>query len=131
MEARIPGSTVMARYSGTHRTQATDAKQQSVSAPAVDPAAQRVDDGISTQRQPVAADRGELEAMVSEMNEVAQAADRDIAFELDDDSGRVVVSVKDCAICDVFRQLPSEVALELAAYHDEHRNQHVTSDVRY
>ena len=116
MEARIPGSTEMARYSGTHRTQATDAKQQSVSAPTVDPAAQRVDDGILTQRQPVAADRGELEAIVSEMNEVAQAADRDIAFELDDDSGRVVVSVKDRATGDVIRQIPSEEALALAVH---------------
>lgn len=115
METRIPGSTEMARYSGTNRTQATDAKLQSVPAPAVVSDAQRVDDNILTQRQSAETDRGELEAVVSEMNEVAQAADRDIAFQLDDDSGRVVVSVTDRATGDVIRQIPSEEALELAA----------------
>ena len=122
MEARIPGSAEMVRFSSINRTQATDAKAQSVPTPAVVSSAPGVDDGILTQRQSAEADRGELEAVVSEMNEIAKAADRDIAFQLDDDSGRVVVSVKDRATGDVIRQIPSEEALELAAHLTDARN---------
>ena len=122
METRIPGSTEMVRFSSINRTQATDAKAQSVSTPTVVSDAQRVDDGILTQRQPAEADRSELELAVSEMNEVAQAADRDIAFQLDDDSGRVVVSVTDRASGDVIRQIPSDEALELAAHLSDARS---------
>ena len=122
METRIPGSTEMVRFSSINRTQATDAKAQSVPTSAVVSSAPGVDDGILTQRQSAEADRGELEAVVSEMNEIAKAADRDIAFQLDDDSGRVVVSVTDRATGDVIRQIPSEEALELAAHLSDARS---------
>ena len=122
MEARIPGSAEMVRFSSINRTQATDAKAQSVPTPAVVSSAPGVDDGILTQRQSAEADRGELEAVVSEMNEIAKAADRDIAFQLDDDSGRVVVSVTDRATGDVIRQIPSAEALELAAHLSDARS---------
>jgi len=122
MEARIPGSTEMARYSGTHRTQATDAKAQPAATSAMSSDEPRVDDGILTQRQPAESVRIDLEAAVSEMNEIAQAADRDIGFKLDDDSGRVVVSVTDRATGDVIRQIPSDEALELAAHLSDARS---------
>ena len=122
METRISGSSEMSRLSSIHRTQAMDAKAEVVSATAVSSSARRSEDDILTQRQPVEVDRGELEAAVSEMNAVAQAADRDIAFQLDEDSGRVVISVTDRASGNVIRQIPSEEALELAVHLSDARS---------
>jgi len=122
MVTRIPGLPELVRYSGINRTQATDAKAQPAATSAMSSVELQVDDGILTQRQSAESVRTDLEAAVSEMNEVAQAADRDIVFKLDDDSGRVVVSVTDRATGDVIRQIPSDEALELAAHLSDARS---------
>lgn len=59
-------------------------------------------------------DREQVLAAVEEMQNFVQAAQHDIQFQLDDDSGRMVVKVTEAASGDVIRQIPSEEALRLA-----------------
>ena len=58
--------------------------------------------------------REQVLAAVEEMQNFVQAAQHDIQFQLDDDSGRMVVKVTEAASGDVIRQIPSEEALRLA-----------------
>ena len=59
-------------------------------------------------------DREQVLAAVEEMQNFVQAAQHNIQFQLDDDSGRMVVKVTETASGDVIRQIPSEEALRLA-----------------
>ena len=56
----------------------------------------------------------QLLAAVTEMQDYADAAGRNIQFQLDDDSGRTIVKVTEASSGDVIRQMPSEEALRLA-----------------
>lgn len=60
------------------------------------------------------ADREQVLAAVTEMQDYVDAAGRNIQFQLDDDSGRMVVKVTEASTGDVIRQMPSEEALRLA-----------------
>jgi len=66
--------------------------------------------------------REPLETAVSEMNELIRTADREISFNLDDDSGRVVVHVTDRDTGKMIRQIPSDEALKLAESLSEARS---------
>jgi len=66
--------------------------------------------------------QAELKLVVDELNELARSAGRDIAFQLDDDTGRVVVNVTERETGKVIRQIPSKEALELANRLDEARS---------
>lgn len=57
----------------------------------------------------------ELESAVSNLNDFVQTVRRDLAFSVDDDSGRTVVTVSDRQSGDVIRQIPSEEVLSIAA----------------
>ncbi|WP_193072771.1 flagellar protein FlaG [Pseudomonas sp. FME51] len=59
-------------------------------------------------------DREQVLAAVTEMQDYVDAAGRNIQFQLDDDSGRMVVKVTEASTGDVIRQMPSEEALRLA-----------------
>lgn len=59
-------------------------------------------------------DREQMLAAVAEMQDYVDAAGRNIQFQLDDDSGRMVVKVTEASTGDVIRQMPSEEALRLA-----------------
>lgn len=59
-------------------------------------------------------DREQVLAAVADMQDYVQAAGRNIQFQLDDDSGRMVVKVTEASTGDVIRQMPSEEALRLA-----------------
>ena len=59
-------------------------------------------------------DREQLLAAVADMQDYIQAAGRNLQFQLDDDSGRMVVKVTEASSGDVIRQMPSEEALRLA-----------------
>lgn len=54
-----------------------------------------------------------LRAVVSEINRALQAAKRQLAFSVDEASGRTIVRVIDAATGEVLRQIPSEEALQL------------------
>ena len=59
-------------------------------------------------------DREQVLAAVVDMQDYMDAAGRNIQFQLDDDSGRMIVRVTEASTGDVIRQMPSEEALRLA-----------------
>jgi len=59
-------------------------------------------------------ERDQLRSAVSDLQDFVQSVRRDINFNLDEESGRVVVNVTEAASGDVIRQLPSEEALRLS-----------------
>lgn len=65
-------------------------------------------------QQPVSTDREALDAAVSDMQNFVQSVQRDINFNVDDSSGRVVINVTEATSGDVIRQIPSEEALRLS-----------------
>ena len=68
----------------------------------------------SAPEQGAAVDRDRLQSAVSDMQDFVQSVRRDINFQLDDTSGRVVINVTEATSGDVIRQIPSEEALRLA-----------------
>jgi len=59
-------------------------------------------------------DRERVLAAVEEMQNFVQAAQHNIQFQLDDDSGRMLVKVTEAGSGEVIRQIPSEEAVRLA-----------------
>jgi flagellar protein FlaG len=60
------------------------------------------------------ASRNDVESAVKKVNQVVQAAARDIEFSVDKTSGEMVVKVVDRATKQVIRQIPSEEMLAIA-----------------
>ena len=67
-----------------------------------------------TNQEPVEADRDAIDAAVSDMQNFVQSVQRDINFNVDDSSGRVVINVTESTSGEVIRQIPSEDALRLS-----------------
>ncbi|MBL4832897.1 MAG: flagellar protein FlaG [Pseudomonas sp.] len=86
------------------QTDAAIAKIRSEKAEGLSPLAQ----------QAVSTDREVLDAAVSDMQNFVQSVQRDINFNVDDSSGRVVINVTEATSGDVIRQIPSEEALRLS-----------------
>lgn len=55
-----------------------------------------------------------LASAVEELNAYVQSSQRDLEFSIDDSSGQTVVKVVDPQSGEVIRQIPSELALNLA-----------------
>lgn len=51
---------------------------------------------------------------VSKLNEYVQSTERTLDFQLDEDSGKTIIKVYDKASEELIRQIPNELALELA-----------------
>lgn len=51
---------------------------------------------------------------VSRINEYVQQTERKLEFQMDEDSGETIIRVYDKASSELIRQIPSELALELA-----------------
>ena len=60
------------------------------------------------------AQREELGQAVSQLNDFVQNVQRDLQFEVDNESGKTIVKVVDQTTQKVIRQMPDEVALRLA-----------------
>ncbi|MBK1885464.1 flagellar protein FlaG [Marinobacter sp. DY40_1A1] len=60
------------------------------------------------------AQREELGKAVSKLNDFVQNVQRDLQFEVDNESGQTIVKVVDQSTQKVIRQMPDEVALRLA-----------------
>ncbi|MBQ0745637.1 MAG: flagellar protein FlaG [Marinobacter sp.] len=60
------------------------------------------------------AQREELNDAVSQLNDYVQNVQRDLQFEVDNESGQTIVRVVDQQTQEVVRQMPDEVALRLA-----------------
>lgn len=58
--------------------------------------------------------REQLDDAVSQLNDFVQTVQRDLQFEVDNDSGQTIVRVVDQSTQEVIRQIPDEVALRLA-----------------
>ncbi|MEH6499886.1 MAG: flagellar protein FlaG [Pseudoalteromonas distincta] len=75
------------------------------------PVAKQTRDALA---QPSEIAEDELKLAVSDIQDFVQSVRRDINFQLDDSSGRVVVNVTEASSGDVIRQIPSEEALRLS-----------------
>ena len=64
------------------------------------------------QQAPIA--QQDVKQAVTSLNDYVQNIERDLEFSLDDDSGKMVVTVIDKETSEVVRQIPDEVALRLA-----------------
>ena len=125
METRIPGSLDMPRLGGQPRALDSDnvsPRGSASSSSIVAPLSQTSTSGAAEKSQANPKDRPDLQAAVVEMNDFVQSVNRDIDFRLDDDSGRVVVSITDRETGNVIRQIPSEDALKLAESLSEARS---------
>lgn len=60
------------------------------------------------------AQREDLGQAVSQLNDFVQNVQRDLQFEVDNESGQTIVKVVDQSTQEVIRQMPDEVALRLA-----------------
>lgn len=60
------------------------------------------------------AQREDLDDAVSQLNDYVQNVQRDLQFEVDNESGQTIVRVVDQQTQEVVRQMPDEVALRLA-----------------
>ncbi|QLF92469.1 flagellar protein FlaG [Pseudomonas sp. ABC1] len=63
-----------------------------------------------------------VEEAVSSIKDFVQTIRRDLNFDLDDSSGKMVVKVTDRASGEIIRQIPSEEALRLAENLEEARS---------
>ncbi|MGE4405367.1 flagellar protein FlaG [Pseudomonas sp.] len=76
--------------------------------------------GVSSEPQAVTAES--LGEAVSSIKDFVQSIRRDLNFDLDDSTGKMVVKVTDRATGEVVRQIPTEDALRLAENLEEARS---------
>lgn len=60
------------------------------------------------------ASEAQVKEAVSKLNEYAQSTERTLDFQLDEDSGKAIIKVFDTLSAELIRQIPNELALELA-----------------
>lgn len=91
---------------------------------AVSPATESAAPATVTQQPEQSAEsvRESVEKAVSSIQGFVQSIRRDLNFDFDDSSGRVVVKVTDSTSGDVVRQIPTEDALRLAENLEEIRS---------
>jgi flagellar protein FlaG len=56
----------------------------------------------------------QVKEAVSKLNDYVQSTERTLDFQVDEDSGKTVIRVFDKASSELIRQIPNELALELA-----------------
>jgi flagellar protein FlaG len=66
-------------------------------------------------KMPQRLDKAHFESAVSSLNNAMQTVQRDLVFNLDEDSGRVVIKVMDSNSGELIRQIPTEEVLAIAA----------------
>ncbi len=76
----------------------------------------RLTDPASAERreQVVANSRQHVERAIAHLNDYVQSMQRDLQFSLDEASGKAIVRVIDRSTQEVVRQIPGDVALQLA-----------------
>jgi len=70
------------------------------------------EDSVAKVAEPV--DKETVETAVSKLNAYVQSTTRTLNFQVDDDSGKTVIKVYDRESDQLIRQIPNELALELA-----------------
>jgi flagellar protein FlaG len=76
---------------------------------AVDKAVEEKDEA-----QEVAGATGNVGQAVTQLNDYVQTVERNLQFNLDDASGKTIITVVDKGTSEVIRQIPDDVALKLA-----------------
>ena len=77
--------------------------------------AAEVSSGNSLPKEPKAEAKSvEVKEAVSKLNDFAQKTQRDLNFQVDEDSGKTVIKVYDRNSEQLVRQIPNEEALEMA-----------------
>ncbi len=56
----------------------------------------------------------QVKEAVSKLNDYVQSTERTLDFQMDEDSGKTVIKVYDTLSAELIRQIPNELALELA-----------------
>lgn len=74
----------------------------------------RVQEVVDAAATEAADARENVEAAVAKLNDYIQSTKRDLKFEVDEDSGRTVITVFDSATQEVIRQIPPDVVKDLA-----------------
>lgn len=65
--------------------------------------------------KPIAeASEEQVKDAVSKLNDYVQSTERTLDFQMDEDSGKTVIKVYDTLSAELIRQIPNELALELA-----------------
>lgn len=77
--------------------------------------AARADTGTPPAGQPAR----EMAGAVSEIRDFVQMVRRELQFEVDDDTGRTIVTVRDADTDEIIRQIPPEEVLQIAARLEE------------
>jgi len=67
-----------------------------------------------TQTVETKVDDKEVKEAVSKLNEFVQKTNRNLDFQIDEESGKTVIKVYDSITAKLVRQIPDEAALELA-----------------
>ncbi len=67
------------------------------------------------QQPPETANAVEVRQAVSKINEIVQSVQRDLSFNMDEDSGKTVIRVVDTESGELIRQIPSEEVLAIAS----------------
>jgi len=61
-------------------------------------------------------DTAEISETVTEINDIIRGVQRDLAFNVDQDSGRTIIRVIDSESGELIRQIPSEDLLAIATH---------------
>jgi flagellar protein FlaG len=100
--ALADGRSASAQASSLDRASAIS--QQAAQAPSK---AEKLQDRNEAQRE-------QLDAAVSQLNDFVQTVQRDLQFEVNNDLGETIVRVVDQSTQEIIRQIPNEVAVRLA-----------------
>ncbi|MBL4911574.1 flagellar protein FlaG [Shewanella schlegeliana] len=111
MDVSFTGAVSQTAVKVEANNSATDTESLSDSVSISD--ANNAEQGLLTQGAPKDEAEG-LHDIASELTDMMSLMRKGLAFKVDEDSGRSVVSVMDVDSGDVIRQIPNEEALELA-----------------
>ena len=111
-----PRMNMMDKVTVTTSSSADSARSQTVnsSVTKVQPVVASGKDVPLQPREVVEVDRERVQDAVSRINDYVQQTERTLDFQLDEDSGKTVIRVYDRQSDELIRQIPSELALELA-----------------
>ena len=70
---------------------------------------------------PQQVDRSKIEAVVSSINNLMQNVQRDLTFNMDEESGQAVIKVYDVDSGELVRQIPTEDVLAIATYFQDNK----------
>jgi len=87
--------------------------QENAPSSEVKPQESREKTGQSVEKQ-IDNNRKNVEEAVTRLNDYVQSIQRDLQFQLDEDSGKTIITVLDSRTSEVVRQIPDDVALKLA-----------------